>query len=147
MTPEGRVKEIVKRALKPLTGYRFAPVQNGMGAPSLDLLYCFSGLFVAIETKVPGKALTPRQQITASAIRDAGGKVFVIRDEHDCVFMVRKIAEETSCGHSSTGLIYDTLSPGPIGEWSCIAKAACQGIKGTQEPNSTRTRRRTKPIS
>lgn len=80
MTPEGRIKARVKRALATLNKhcYRFMPVQNGMGAPSLDFLNCIYGKFVGIETKAPGKRLTPRQEITAGAIRDAGGLVFVI---------------------------------------------------------------------
>lgn len=56
--------------------YKFMPVQNGMGAPSLDYLCCVDGLFVAIETKRPGKSMTPRQQRTTSEIRQAGGLVF-----------------------------------------------------------------------
>ena len=79
MTPEGRVKAKVKRALATLPQkYHLMPVQNGMGAPALDFYCCVSGFFVAIETKAPGKKLTPRQELTAKAIRGAGGFVFVI---------------------------------------------------------------------
>ena len=79
-TPEGRVKEMVKRALKEEFDrrYLFMPVQNGMGAPALDLYNCIDGLFVAIETKAPGKTMTPRQLMTAKDIADAGGLVFEV---------------------------------------------------------------------
>lgn len=81
-TPEGKVKEAVKAALKKHNAYWHCPVQNGMGAPSLDFICCFKGRYFAVETKAPGKRPTLRQGITIQAIRVAGGKVFVI--DGDC---------------------------------------------------------------
>lgn len=79
MTPEGKVKAMVKRALATLSDeYHFMPVQNGMGAPALDFYCCIGGAFVAIETKAPGKKLTARQELTRAAIIRAGGYVFII---------------------------------------------------------------------
>lgn len=82
-TPEGRVKEMVKRALKEEFDrrYLFMPVQNGMGAPALDLYNCIDGLFVAVETKAPGKYMTPRQLQTMADITNAGGMVFTVHDK------------------------------------------------------------------
>ena len=81
MTPEGRVKAAVKRALATLPRrYHFMPVQNGMGAPALDFYCCINGRFVAIETKAPGKKLTARQEATRDQIYAAGGIVFVVDD-------------------------------------------------------------------
>lgn len=77
-TPEGKVKEHVKKLLREFGAYYHMPVQNGMGAPSLDFVCCLNGLYFAIETKAEGKALTPRQEKTAEEIRSAGGKVFVV---------------------------------------------------------------------
>lgn len=77
-TPEGKVKEKVKRVLRSHGAYWHCPVQNGMGAPSLDFICCFHGLFFAIETKAPGKKPTPRQLLTIGEIKTTGGKVFVI---------------------------------------------------------------------
>lgn len=89
MTPEGRVKAKVKRALATLRRhYHFMPVQNGMGAPALDYFCCISGLFIAIETKVPGKGLTDRQRLTANAIVAAHGIVYVIHDDHEIEQMI-----------------------------------------------------------
>lgn len=84
MTPEGKVKEKVKKLLKLFNNrvYYHMPVQNGMGMPSLDFICCakslFGGLYFAIETKAPGGGLTPRQQVTVDFMANAGGKVFVI---------------------------------------------------------------------
>lgn len=113
MTPEGKVKNLVRRGLEQLSAhYRFMPVQNGMGAPGLDFYCCIDGLFVAIETKVEGKALTPRQRETAKSIAMAGGLVFVIRNADDVTQMIarihiwRKFAGLQAHG-SRAGVIYD----------------------------------------
>lgn len=82
MTPEGKVKTRVKLVLSSHGAYWHCPVQNGMGAPSLDFICCFKGRYFAVETKAPGKKPTPRQEITISEIEKAGGKVFVI--DGDC---------------------------------------------------------------
>lgn len=82
-TPEGRVKARVKKALDKLGAecWRFMPVQTGFGAPALDFLLTVRGHFVAIETKAPGKKLTPLQETTKAAIEAAGGIVLVVWDE------------------------------------------------------------------
>jgi len=83
MTPEGRVKKMVKKALDTLGGdcWRFMPVQTGFGSPALDFLLSIRGRFVAIETKAPGKKLTPLQEGTKAAIEKAGGIVLIVWDE------------------------------------------------------------------
>jgi hypothetical protein len=91
-TPEKRIKDIVKRRLADEFNtlmYRFAPVQNGMGSPTLDVLYCVDGLWFWIETKAPGKEPTPRQDLTIAAIRAAGGICYVV-DSAELVEMVIK---------------------------------------------------------
>lgn len=77
-TPEGKVKDKVKRLLKKYDCYYFMPVQTGYGAATLDILACCNGVFLAIETKAPGKKPTPRQEITIEAIEKAAGTVMVI---------------------------------------------------------------------
>lgn len=79
-TPESKIKDHVKAKLavyKPRL-YAHWPVQNGMGAPTLDCNGSINGRAFAIETKAPGKKLTPRQEITAHEMREAGVRVFVI---------------------------------------------------------------------
>jgi hypothetical protein len=89
-TPEGKVKLLVKTYLKLCRAYWHMPVQNGMGQPALDFHVCLPilitpdmvgkrvGLYVGIETKAPGKPMTPRQALTAASVVAAGGKVFLI---------------------------------------------------------------------
>ena len=73
MTPEGAIKKPVRAYLKAIGGYRFSPVQMGLGATTLDDLVCIGGRFVGIEYKADGKVPTPRQQLTMTEIRRAGG--------------------------------------------------------------------------
>lgn len=81
-TPEGKVKDYVKKCFRELgfngiNIYYHMPVQNGMGAPTLDILGCFNGKFFAIETKAPGKKPTERQLVTIADMEAAGAAVFV----------------------------------------------------------------------
>jgi hypothetical protein len=88
-TPEGKVKEKVKRAFKELKQqlgievYYHMPVQNGMGAPTLDFVGCIRGQFFGIEAKAPGKKPTERQLMTIADMEAAGGKIYVYDGSHD----------------------------------------------------------------
>ena len=80
-TPEGRNKVAIKTLLSghQQNGlYWWMPVVSGYGSSSLDFILCYKGRFAAIEAKAPGRSLTPRQELTAGSIRDAGGVVFEI---------------------------------------------------------------------
>ena len=80
-TPEGRVKDKVKRILKRPGVYSFWPVQTGMGGRTLDCLGWHRGRAFAIECKAPGKKLTPAQEIIRDDMAEAGGVVFEISGE------------------------------------------------------------------
>jgi hypothetical protein len=88
-TPEGKVKDLVKKMLKDFGPevYSHWPVQNGMGSPTLDCIICAWGSYVAIETKVEGKDLTPRQNTTMSTMVAAGAVVYIVRNAHDVEFV------------------------------------------------------------
>lgn len=82
-TPEGRVKEAVKKLLTSIGAYFYMPMSNGMGrvgAP--DFIVCHKGMFYGIETKAPGKIkdVKPNQQRELSAIQAAQGVSIVIDD-------------------------------------------------------------------
>lgn len=79
-TPESKVKAKVKALLKEYGAYWHCPVQNGLGAPSLDFICCFKGRYFAIETKAGNKQPTPRQETTINQIRLAGGLAFVVNE-------------------------------------------------------------------
>lgn len=96
MTPEGRVKAKVNAMLKAFGTHcwRFMPVQSGYGTPALDYLTCVQGRFIAIETKVKGKTLTPRQQATKRDIEAAGGVVLVVDDDESLAIAMQIIIFE-----------------------------------------------------
>ena len=88
MTPEGRVKDAIKKMLKAAGWYWFMPVSNGLGKHGIpDIIACKPtvitpdmvgqrvGLFVGIECKAPGKlsTATPLQERELKAIEAAGG--------------------------------------------------------------------------
>lgn len=81
-TPEGKVKAKVKKLLDKYGAYHHWPVQTGYGAACLDCHGCHCGIYFAVETKAPGKKLTPRQKLTKEEIEDAGGTVFVVGEKH-----------------------------------------------------------------
>lgn len=79
MTPEGRIKNAVRKTLKKFPAvYAFWPVQTGYGGKTLDVLLCVNGNFVGIETKAPGKKPTPLQWVTIGEMQNAGGVTYVI---------------------------------------------------------------------
>src|SRR6185437_818291 len=80
-TPEGIVKDSVKKLFKKFGVYYHCPVQNGMGEPTLDFVACPWGHYLTVETKAPGKKPTPRQEITIAQVAASGGFVFVVSDD------------------------------------------------------------------
>ena len=89
MTPEGKVKDKVKKLLKEAGVYYHMPVQNGMGAPTLDFVGCHQGNFFAIETKAPGKKPTARQEQTIAEMRRSMAAVFVVDGTEETIAPLR----------------------------------------------------------
>jgi hypothetical protein len=88
MTPEGRVKKMISSYLTELDNHltahglelyysMFVPAGYGKNN-SLDYTICLAGHFVAIETKEPGKWLTPQQRLTCRNLLRAEATVFII---------------------------------------------------------------------
>lgn len=83
MTPEGRVKDAVKKLLKERGIWYFMPASNGFGKVGIpDIICCCDGKFLAIETKAPGKInnTTPNQNMRIEEIRAAKGWALVVDD-------------------------------------------------------------------
>jgi hypothetical protein len=81
MTPEGKVKKKVKEYLVSIGAWYYMPVSNGMGRVGCpDILVCYKGLFMAFETKAPGKIknVTPNQQREIDDIRRVNGLALVV---------------------------------------------------------------------
>lgn len=96
MTPEGKIKEGVKKILKQFTPIDvWWPVTNGMGQSRLDCHICYRGHYIAIETKAPGKKPTPRQEASIANIAKAGGIVLVI-DSQEGMGILYKLLQKLS---------------------------------------------------
>ena len=91
MTPEAKIKAKVKKLLAEHNAYYFMPVQTGYGAQTLDFLVCAYGLFIGIETKVPGRKPTANQQRVVEAIQGAGGIAVV---EYGDLFGLADVLED-----------------------------------------------------
>jgi len=98
MTPEGIIKVACKEILRQHGIWFYMPVQNGMGVVGIpDIIACWKGQFLAIETKAPGKAstVTANQQRNIDAINKHGGWAIVVDDPAKLhAFLVTKILEE-----------------------------------------------------
>ncbi len=82
-TPEGRVKEAVKRVLRARRIWFYMPVQNGLGYVGIpDFVCCWNGRMLAIETKAPGKRAqtTANQERVLADIQGHGGLSIVVDD-------------------------------------------------------------------
>lgn len=83
MTPEGKVKKKVKEYLQSIGAWYYMPVTNGMGRVGCpDILVCYKGLFMAFETKAPGKIknVTANQEREINDIISAYGLALVVDD-------------------------------------------------------------------
>jgi len=98
MTPEGKVKKAVKEYLKSIGAWYYMPVTNGMGRVGCpDILVCYKGLFMAFETKAPGKIknVTANQQREITDIQRVNGLALVVDDVEQVKEAIRdKIIQE-----------------------------------------------------
>jgi|SRR5579859_733219 len=111
MTPEGRVKNMVKMGLRALgvPVWRFMPVQTGFGSTALDFILCINGWFVSIETKKDAKSkLTPLQQSTKADMEAAGGIVLVVYDQTTCDNAMKIIHKITGIKNAEHLIYRDT---------------------------------------
>lgn len=96
MTPEGKVKNDVRKLLKDWDVWFYQPVQNGMGVVGIpDFICCWHGYFIAVETKAPGKInnTTANQKRILQNIADHGGYQIVVDDVSQLRKLLHEIAE------------------------------------------------------
>lgn len=82
MTPEGKVKDKLRKLFKSLGAYYQAPIANGTsssGAPDIFVLY--KGVYFGVEAKATSKNKPRLNQLKHLVdISNQGGAVFVIHD-------------------------------------------------------------------
>jgi Holliday junction resolvase len=83
MTPEGKVKDVVKKYLKEKGIYYIMPATGGYGSSGApDIVVCHKGKFYGIECKANGGKPTALQLDNLERIEDNGG-IAVVVDEHN----------------------------------------------------------------
>lgn len=90
MTPEGKVKDKVKKILRKYDVWYFMYVPYGRGQSGIpDYICCVQGRFVAVECKgMDEKAPTTLQQMQLDAISKHGGFAFVVTPSNLTAFEI-----------------------------------------------------------
>lgn len=87
-TPEGKVKDKIKKVLKERGIYFVMPATGGYGSSGApDILVCHEGKFYGIECKAGDNKPTALQQDNLNRIEDSGGYAFVINESNVDQFM------------------------------------------------------------
>jgi Holliday junction resolvase len=80
-TPEGKVKNQVKKILDMHQAYYFMPATGGFGRSGVpDVVGCLHGVFFSIECKAGNGIPTALQEREIRNIRNAGGYAWVINE-------------------------------------------------------------------
>jgi len=88
-TPEGKVKDKIKKILKANNIYFAMPMGTGYGNAGVpDFLCCFKGKFVAIEAKANGGETTALQKKNLKDIESCGGQAWVVSEANLNVFEI-----------------------------------------------------------
>ena len=82
-TPEGKVKDQIKKLLRDKQIWFFMPVPGRISVHGVpDFICCWNGRFLAIEAKAPGRRgnTTPNQDQRIKEIQRADGVALVVDD-------------------------------------------------------------------
>jgi Holliday junction resolvase len=80
-TPEGKVKDKIKKVLKERGIYFVMPATGGYGSSGApDILVCHRGMFYGIECKAGDNKPTALQKDNLNRIEENGGYAFVINE-------------------------------------------------------------------
>jgi len=82
-TPEGEIKDQVRKILDEMKAYYFFPAANGYGRTGIpDVIACIGGHFVGIECKAGSKQPTALQQRELDNIEKAEGTGLVVNADN-----------------------------------------------------------------
>lgn len=104
-TPEGKVKERIKKLLNECNAYYVMPVTGGYGnSGAPDFLVCMKGTFVGVECKAGKNRMTKLQEVNSEKILDSGGLFFLVTETTFDKFehLVRHLYKEDNHGRSNT---------------------------------------------
>ena len=82
-TPEGEIKDQVRKVLDEMGAYYFFPAANGYGRTGIpDVIACVGGHFVGIECKAGSKQPTALQQRELDTIEKAEGTGILVNADN-----------------------------------------------------------------
>ena len=82
-TPEGEIKDQVRKVLDEMGAYYFFPAANGYGRTGIpDVIACVGGHFVGIECKAGSKQPTALQQRELDNIEKAEGTSILVNADN-----------------------------------------------------------------
>jgi len=82
-TPEGEIKDQVRKILDEMGAYYFFPAANGYGRTGIpDVIACIGGHFIGIECKAGSKQPTTLQQRELDNIEKAGGTGLLVNTDN-----------------------------------------------------------------
>jgi hypothetical protein len=83
MTPEGKVKDKIKKILKAHDAYFTMPIGTGFGCMGVpDFVVCHKGKFIGIEAKSGDNKPTALQLDHMKNIRGRGGHTLVVNEDN-----------------------------------------------------------------
>ena len=98
-TPEGRVKNVVKRMLDKYGVYHFSPATGGYGSSGIpDIICCYFGKFIGIECKAGKNKPTALQELSIAKIRLNRGYAFVINETNYAE--LEEVLQEIKAAHA-----------------------------------------------
>jgi Holliday junction resolvase len=82
-TPEGEIKDQVRKVLDEMGAYYFFPAANGYGRTGIpDVIACVGGHFVGIECKAGSKQPTALQQRELDNIEETEGTGLIVNADN-----------------------------------------------------------------
>ena len=104
-THEKKVKDKVKKILKDNGVYFFSPVTGGYGSSGVpDIVGCYKGRFVGIETKAGSGKPTALQDKNLAEIMEKGGVAILVNENG-----ITYLEEMFKVGLPNAGILYDLL--------------------------------------
>lgn len=98
ITPEGKVKNLLKKAIAPLDCWIHWPVTHGYGySGDPDCIFLYNGTLYGVEVKAPGRRTQPdrgrtKMQVKRMAeIEKSGGKSFVVDCQEEIDALMREV--------------------------------------------------------
>ncbi len=130
MTPEGKLKDQVKRLLKSRGAWWYMPVQNGMGVVGIpDLIVCHRGIFLGMETKAPVKNPRTPAKLWAKATPNQRNRIREIWGAGGCAAVIESVSAASAMLESVEVDLVERRDPNAM-----LVAHTLMGVKGLAMP-------------